>query len=394
MRILCIANDIPLPAISGGRVDVWRRLCALRDAGHSVALLCWADAGRVSPPSEEVREKLGSVCESVHISTITRSTAEIVRRLVELWRWPSHVAARSVTARSSSIEAWARAFAPDVVFLDGLYGGGVAFSLSQKLNRPLWYRSHNIEHHYMAAQRRREGRFARRLGLLANCVGLERFERSVMAKAERVLDISQDDAAFWRREGIRHIEWLPTLVDHVYADRMAALCAGEKTIDVLYFGNLNTPNNVEAVTWLVRDVLPKVTGSALRIAVAGSRASDQLRVVLRQDHRIELIENPEDMAVVVARARVIVNPMLAGSGVNLKSVEMLFSDAALVSTPVGVAGIPDAAKACFAVAESSEAFAAAIVQGLDGGGDRCPRENARAAFSPSALVDAFRMQLL
>lgn len=389
MRILCIANDIPLPANNGGRVDVWRRLCALRDAGHAVALLCWTDVGRVAPPSDEVREKLLNVCESVRILSITRSSGEIARRLCELWRWPSHVAARAVTARGNGIEAWARDFGPDVVLLDGLYGGGVALSLSQRLKRPLWYRSHNIEHRYMAAQRRREARFARRLGLLANCVGLERFERSVMARAERVLDISQDDAAFWQREGIRHIEWLPTLVDHEYASRLAASCRGDKAFDVLYFGNLNTPNNVEAVTWLVREVLPIVTGPDLRIAVAGSRPSEHLREVLRQDQRIKLIENPEDMAIVVARARVIVNPMLAGSGVNLKSVEMLFSDAALVSTPVGVAGLPEAAKSCFAVAESPEAFAAAILRGLAGGTDDDSRTAVRTAFAPAALATAF-----
>ena len=40
MRVLCISNDIPLPANSGGRVDVWRRLGALRAAGHtSIAVL-------------------------------------------------------------------------------------------------------------------------------------------------------------------------------------------------------------------------------------------------------------------------------------------------------------------------------------------------------------------
>lgn len=389
MRVLCISNDIPLPANSGGRVDVWRRLCALRAAGHSVALLCWVDVGRVAPPSAEVLAHLDSVCESVKVLGISRSGAEIVRRLIELWRWPSHVAARAVTARGQGVEDWAKSFAPDVVLLDGLYGGAVAQRLCAGLSRPLWYRSHNIEHRYMAAQRARESRPLRRVGLIANCLGLERFERQIMGQAERVLDISQDDARYWVGEGVAQVEWLPTLVDEAFAKRLIARESGAD-LDVLYFGNLNTPNNVEAVSWWVREVLPLVSGTSLRIAVAGSRPSDALRAVLSRDPRIELIENPEDMAAIVGRARVLVNPMLAGSGVNLKSVEMLFTDAALVSTSVGVGGLPPEAKACFMVADAANEFAEAIKSGLAGTATTTvDRSTVRAAFSPLALREVF-----
>jgi len=388
MKVLCIANDIPLPANSGGRVDVWRRLCALQAAGHSLALLCWTDAGRVAPPSPDVIAQLERVCASVCVLPITRRPTALVRRLLQLWRWPSHAASRAIAANGKGVEAWAQAFAPDVVLLDGLYGGAVALRVSQQLKRPLWYRSHNIEHQYMAAQRTRESRFVRRLGLLANCLGLERFERGIMSRAERVLDISQDDAKFWRNEGVRNVAWLPTLVDHAFASRLAS-AADPPRFDVLYFGNLHTPNNVEAVTWLVHEVLSQIDNPSLRVAVAGSRPADLLREVLRHDKRITLIQNPEDMAAIVAQARVLVNPMLAGSGVNLKSVEMLFSGAALVSTSVGVGGLPAEAKACFAVADTPELFAAAVMRGLAANPDVNARHSVRMAFSPDAIATCF-----
>lgn len=364
MRVLCISNDIPLPANSGGRVDVWRRLGALRAAGHTVALLCWADQGRGEQPSAAVMQELQDACETVRVIPISRSLAEIARRLLHLWRWPSHVAARWVTSRGAELERWCSEFAPDVVLLDGLYGGAVATDLSRRARVPLWYRSHNIEHRYMEAQRMRETRVARRIGLAANCLGLERFERDVIRRARRVFDISRDDAAYWRECGMAHVEWLPTLVDEDYIARLEAAKVDQPEFDILYFGNLNTPNNVEAAAWLVRDVLPHIVNPGLRIAIAGSRPSDEMRFILQQDARIELIENPEDMAAVVARARLLVNPMRAGSGVNLKSVEMLFSRAALVSTSVGVGGLPPEAKACFAVEDDAKAFARAIERGL------------------------------
>lgn len=384
MRILCIANDMPLPARSGGRVDVWRRLQALKAAGHSLALLCWFDEGRAEPPSLEVLDQLRAVCDELRIVPIRRSPAEIGQRLLNLWRWPSHVAARAVTLDWSDALIWARTFAPDVVWLDGLYGGAVARRLSHVLGKPLWYRSHNIEHRYMQAQQARETRWVRRLGLQANCFGLERFERAIMKAAVRVFDISLDDARFWQKEGFKQVEHLPTLVDAGFAARLKGSGVA-RDIDLLYFGNLNTPNNVEAVRWLIGEVLPQVEFAG-RFVLAGSAPSDAVRMLVRGNSRIELIENPPDIVEVIARARVIVNPMRAGSGVNLKSVEMLFSDAALVSTSVGVAGLPPEARVCFVVQDEAAGFAVAIEAALNTQPPALlPRVAVRERFSPLAL---------
>lgn len=386
MRILCIANDVPLPANSGGRVDVWRRLSALKRAGHEVALVCWLDVGRVAPPTPALLAELGAVCTTVKLVPITRSLPEIGRRLMHLWHWPSHVASRWVTSRRAALLPWARGFAPELVLLDGLYGGAVAWQLAQALKVPMIYRSHNIEHRYMADLRAREQRRVRRLGLAANCVGLERFERLTFARASSVMDISLDDAVFWRDQGFEHVVHVPTLVD---ADFAARLVGGSsiKLHDVAYFGNLNTPNNVEALVWLVHEVLPRLRRSDLRICVAGSRPTDAVRALLAVDPRITLIEDPADMAAVIGGARVLVNPMRAGSGVNLKSVEMLFTDAALVSTTVGVKGLPEVARECFVVTDSAEEFAAAIDNGLCDS-RLASRAAARALFSDAALLGA------
>ena len=387
MRILCIANDLPFPAINGGRVDVWRRVQALRQAGHDVALLCWTDVGRSPPLTESEQAELSSVCADVRVLSITRRGPEIAKRLAWLWRWPSHVASRWVTSRGVGLIDWVRRLTPDLVLLDGLYGGAVALDLAARLNLPLVYRSHNLEHLYMARQRERESRPIRRLGLAANCLGLERFERNVVSRAKLVMDISLDDAEFWRGQGQIHVRWVPTLVDAGFAARLA-LAPVVKAWDLLYFGNLNTPNNVEALSWLVERVLPKLGQPHLRIAVAGSRPTDAVRALLAADSRITLIENPPDMAAVIGQARVLVNPMLAGSGVNLKSVEMLFTDAALVSTSVGIKGLPEASRRCFEVADEPEEFAGAISRALEQSCMPNGREAARQAFSPATLLDA------
>jgi glycosyltransferase involved in cell wall biosynthesis len=362
MKILVVPIDVPLPAFSGGRIDVWRRMESLYRAGDELALLSWYDAVRDGPPEPSTLDELSRVASAVKLMPITRSKAELIGRLRNIWRWPSHVSSRWVTTKKVETLLWARQFNPDAVLLDGLYGGAVARWLARELQVPLVYRSHNIEHLYMARLHRLEHNWKQRLGLAVNLAGLKRFEFSVFREARLLLDISLDDMTWWQSQGMEDLHWLPTSVDESFASRLAMPV--ERDIDVLYFGNLHTPNNVDAVRWLLTDIAPRLVGDTTRFVIAGSKPSEDVRRLVQASPRCLLIESPQDMAAVVRRAKVLVNPVRSGSGVNLKSVEMLFSNAALVSTATGVQGLPPLVKECFELSDDAEAFARAIDRGL------------------------------
>ncbi len=362
-RILVVANDTPLPANSGGRVDVWRRLQALRQGGAQLAFQGWVDQGRGTHPDAALLQQLRATCDPATLTPITRSAGEIVQRLLRLAWLPSHAASRWVTLDRAQCLADARRFAPDVIWLDGLYGAAAAMWLSRQLGVPLIYRSHNIEHLYMQRQLAHAPGLKQRLGLLANVIGLRRFEHRVVRAAQVVFDISLDDRAWWRAHGLTQVEWLPTIVDANYAQALSV--PTEPRFDVVYFGNLRTPNNVDAVRWLIEAALPLIKRPGLRVLLAGSDPSDEVRRLAASDRRIELLANPPDMAAVVRQGRVLVNPVRAGSGVNLKSVEMLFTRAALVSSRIGVQGLQPEVQACFTLADEPADFARAIEQALD-----------------------------
>lgn len=384
MRLLCIASDIPLPANSGGRVDVWRRLQALKAGGVELALLCWYDVGRSQPPSDELLGLLGPVCDQVKVQPIRRSPGEVFARLLNLWRMPSHAAARWVTTNRGALVTWAQAFEPDAILLDGLYGGVVALWLGHRLGVPVLYRSHNVEHLYMHEQYVKERHLPRRLGLLANRVGLARFERRIVRAARRVFDISLDDQRFWQAQGHKHVEWLPPLVDEDFVRGLTGSPASDESMDILYFGNLNTPNNVDGVLWLLDEVVGRLREArpGLRIGVAGSRPVERI-VEAAGRLGIKLIANPENMTPLLKSARVLVNPVFAGSGVNIKTVEMLFSPAQLVSTTKGLAGLPPDVTRHFRRADSPEAFVGAVLDVLDApvGDLAAERAEARQNFS-------------
>lgn len=387
--------EVPLPADSGGRIDVWRRLRLLHDDGHELALLSWHNLARDGALAPSALAELGTVCSSQHLSWIRRSPGESLRRGLQMLRLPSHAAARWVTLDRPAMLAWARAFAPDLLLLDGLYGVAAVRWLAAQLGVPWVYRSHNVEHVYMRQQRARATGWRARLGLTANLVGLRRLETSTLRDAAAVFDISPADAAHWRALGHTQVHWLPTVVDAGFERAMAAAAALPPAWDIAYFGNLNTPNNVEAVEWLVRRVLPLLPAPGLRVALAGSRPSEAVRRLAATDARITLLADPPSIPAVAGAARVLVNTVQAGSGVNLKSVEMLFGSAALVSTPAGVQGLPEDAAACFVVQAEAAGFARAVASALLAGPPPADarRIAARTPYAPAAAAALLRRTL-
>ncbi len=85
-------------------------------------------------------------------------------------------------------------------------------------------------------------------------------------------------------------------------------------------------------------------------------------------------------------ARVLVNPVAVGSGVQLKMLDMLMTDAPIVTTSQGVSGLPPACRSQFGIADTPETFAEALVERLgDPGVDLVARRDARRLFDLDAV---------
>lgn len=394
MRLAYFTNEVPFPANHGGRVDTWTRLQAMQAAGAQIGLISWY-AAHEEPLPPSTLDALSALALSVQLFAIRPTWRERLFRMVQLVRWPSHVSSRVPVGRELQ-QFWQQmdAFKPEAVWLDALYGTVLARACAKRYGIPMFYRSHNIEHRYMAGQVQRAESLRDRLAWRMNLPHLKQVEFDTLRAAHTCFDISQDDMRWWQQQGVDGLQWLAPSVSPQTIARLCPPWEVAPRYDVGYLGNLRTPNNVEGVLWFLQNVWPQIhtMHATATMVLAGSSPADSIRAAAAKAAGVTLIENAPDAVAVLRDARVLVNPVFGGSGVNIKSVEMLFAPGQRVATSQGVAGLPPHVQQRFHVTDEAAAFAQAVVAAIASANKSVPAEEAQALDAARAEFGFARIQ--
>jgi polysaccharide biosynthesis protein PslH len=100
------------------------------------------------------------------------------------------------------------------------------------------------------------------------------------------------------------------------------------------------------------------------VLIAGSSPVPRIRQICEKTEGVTLRINPKSAIDTYRSGRVLINPILKGSGVKIKSIDMLTIGKPIVSTIEGVSGLPEAIKKYFKIAPDAPSFAAASIEFL------------------------------
>lgn len=157
---------------------------------------------------------------------------------------------------------------------------------------------------------------------------LDAYEARVLDRADAAVVVSRDDREALGDESV-HV--IPNGVD---LDAFPMTPTGRDQEQIVFAGSLGYFPNVDAATFLVRDVMPHVWEQrpTARLHLVGARPSRVVRG-LAGDDRVVLTADVPDIAPHVAAAAVAVIPMRSGSGMQNKVIEAMALGTPVVTTP-------------------------------------------------------------
>lgn len=364
MNIVIVCPYLPFPTNQGQKVDIYNRILALNQLGHKIFMITWGKEDLSSPIFDDFQSNV-EIEEFFYIkrnSDFFKLSIDILKKGVKGLYQSTYVTQLSANDKTKKdLISKLLKFKPDLYLLESVYVFKFIDKLKEKYKAPVYIRSHNVEHRYIQSQRKVATDFLTWLKLFGISRNLEAYENDSLKKADGFLDLSNFDMSYWRNKGFKNAIYLPPVFPKWESINYSE---DEKfEYDITYIGNLYMSNNLEAIFWFINTAVPEIQKSIpdVKVLIAGSNPTSAVINLISQNQSVTLIKNPDDIKGIYKKSNVIINPIKVVSGVNIKSIEMVYYANQVVCTPQAIQGLPIEFNDLFTVVERNQNFAKEIV---------------------------------
>lgn len=364
MRILYLAQLLPLPLDAGPKIRAYYVLRHLAESGHDVTLACFS---RADDRQADV-EALARICSAVETVPLRRSRLnDLADGLGSLAsKTPFLIRRDRFPAMDDRLRTLMNRRSFDAVHADQLW---MAQYATRHAQGPLTVLDqHNAVFRVperLAASRRNP---ALRFVLRREAAKLEAFERAMFDRFDRVVWVSEDDRAAFGVGGTpdaraRH-QVIPIAIDPGVRVPMPR----PRPFRVTFLGGIHWPPNAEGVRWFAERVWPRVAPAVPRavFTVIGKGSPGRLGGSTALE-RVEVTGYVASLDSYLAETAVFVVPLMTGAGMRVKILDAWCWGLPVVSTTVGAEGIRTTPGENVLVADDETRFAEAVIRVLGDG---------------------------
>ncbi|MGH9475588.1 MAG: glycosyltransferase [Terriglobales bacterium] len=340
MRILVLATNLPVPAISGQAIRTLSLVRALSALGHQLTFVAPAPAklpGNLEP--------LSSCCHTLDLLPHRKTPANLshggglAQRLACLLTGRSYSCQRfqSPPMRAKIARHLARQRF-DLVWCDSLY----ALVNLPPTAVPIALNSHNAEHLIPRRFAQVDPNPARRWYARAEACALLRAERRACGRAALLLACSENDRVVLQQLQPDVPSFLaPNVVDAPASCDLAGVEPPGNPAVLLFQGAMDWYPNRDAADYFAARILPliRAAGAQVRFVVAGRNPPWSLVKRWRHLADVEFTGTVPDMRPFLAAASLVVVPLRIGGGTRIKILEACAAGKAVVSTSLGAEGL-------------------------------------------------------
>jgi sugar transferase (PEP-CTERM/EpsH1 system associated) len=352
MEILCLTSRLPYPPDRGDRLRAFNFIKTLASE-HELSLVSF-----IAHPSEQENiGPLGAFCRSVRLVRVSTQRSALTAAL-NLWRRePLQVLYYRSRAMQHLIAQVLSEQRFDVAYIHlfrmAAYLGGypqlyrvvdLTDVISREVTRSLPYRTPFWRCVYSIEKPR-----------------IERYERHVAKTFEESWLISQAD-----REALAPAcpgANIRVVTNGVDRDRFYPTGQACEPNRLLFVGHMGVPHNVDAVSHLVRDVLPLIQQQipACTVRIVGANPNDEVQS-LAGDPAVEVTGFVQDLNSELNQAAIFVAPLRFAAGVQNKILEAMAAGRPVVTTSVVNEGLGARPEDEILVADDAEAMASLCVR--------------------------------
>lgn len=302
-----VAFNIPYPPDYGGVIDVFYKIKALSECGVSIYLHCF----EYDRPQAVELEKY---CAKVYYYQRKKGLA------FQLSPEPYIAITRANSQLIINLSS-----NPAPILFEGIHTCHYLDHPSLT-NHIKLVRTHNIEHEYYRNLYKSEKNSFKRMFFRLEARKLHRFE-PILGAASHLLCISPSDYSYFSK---KHDYSQLVQAFHPFSEIKSKPGRGKY---ILFHGNLSVGENIQAVEFLLENVLGKIT---IPVIIAGKNPVGNLVQKVKRFSNIQLISNPdsEQMESLIENAHICLLPTFQNTGIKLKLLASLFSGRFCIANPM------------------------------------------------------------
>lgn len=334
MKVLQLCIKPPIPSVDGGTLAMNSITQGLWAAGHEVRLLSvCSDKHPVRREAMSEQYLSATRFEAVPIDLSVRPLDALVTLLCGESYHVKRFISKAFERRLREILCEEEF---DVVHVESIFLAPYVEAIRQCSDAKVVLRAHNVEHLIWRRVAKQTRNPFKRWYLKQLALALGAYERERLNVFDGVVSITPQDADQFRQMGCRR----------PLASIPFGVAVPEKKSDLpvepaslYHIGAMDWMPNEESIRWFLKEVWPSVHRQVpqAKLYLAGRK----MPADLLQGHLdgVVVAGEVDDARAFLADKQINVVPLLSGSGIRVKIIEAMSEGKAVITTPVGAAGI-------------------------------------------------------
>jgi glycosyltransferase involved in cell wall biosynthesis len=189
-----------------------------------------------------------------------------------------------------------------------------------------------------------------------------RYEQQACQRFSGIITVSEvDKEVLQKRFAAKNVFAIPTGVDAEYFSPQEGPVEANSLV---FTGSMDWLPNEDAILFFAREILGEIKRHIpnVRLTVVGRNPSRRLLSALRRYPEIEVVGWVKDIRPFVSRHALYIIPLRIGGGTRIKAYEAMAMGKTMVSTRVGVEGLPVVDGRHLLLADEAHSFATAVVE--------------------------------